>query len=124
MARDAGMTKQARGVRRTSIRLRNSLERPIALVLEPWGEIVRLEAGATYEAAAEGPPGDTIELDVEDGILTLWAPNDSSLDIRNAADGSEPTALADGEWQLLVPGKAPAPQLREAEGEYDATGSI
>lgn len=80
-------------LQRVEIRLSNSSARPIALVLEPWGEIVELEPGATYEASSEGPPGDTIEIDIEDGLLKLWAPNDSSLDIRNANDGTSPKAL-------------------------------
>jgi hypothetical protein len=94
----------------------------MVLVIEPLGEIVELEPRTTYDVVTEGPDSDELEIEIEDDVVKLWAPDHSSLEVRKD-DGSEPRALADGEWQLLVTSGVPSTQVREPTTSYDPTSS-
>jgi hypothetical protein len=73
------------------LRLRNSGERDVEFVLEPWGEIYRMPAGATFEVSAEGPAGpDTLEVEHSPGRITVWGWAESTVALSH--EGRELTA--------------------------------
>ncbi len=112
---------------RVEIRLTNSSDRPRGVVLEPWGEIYEMEPHTTYRACGEGPVGDTLEIEIQDGWVKVWGWGNSSLEICKADDGS-PLRPIDADGRPLD-ADVPVPEanserlerVRESEAPYDTS---
>jgi hypothetical protein len=55
-----------------SLRLTNSRDLDLIVWLEPWGEQHRLVSGATLTILAEGPSGDTLEIEHRENGFTVY----------------------------------------------------
>jgi hypothetical protein len=55
-----------------SLRLTNSREPDLIVWLEPWGEQHRLIRGVTLTILAEGPSGDTLEIEYGENGFTVY----------------------------------------------------
>src|SRR5437762_1927038 len=53
--------------------LRNRLDHAVELRIEPWGERYRLSPGACLEVIGRGPEGDTVEIQWEGDVVTVFA---------------------------------------------------
>ena len=71
-------------MRGRSVRLlvSNETGTPTNLVLEPWGEIVRLEPGETRDIVYRGDSEPRIAIQSGPGELKLWAEGDGVFDVR------------------------------------------
>lgn len=66
-----------------TLRVRNSRKHIVSFVLEPWGEIYPMRPDAVYEVWAEGPPGDTLEVETGDDHITVYGWPGSTLWVRD-----------------------------------------
>ncbi len=57
---------------RVTIRITNPTDKETTFVLEPWGEVDAMSPGDTFEVVAEGPPGDTLQVENEDGRTIVY----------------------------------------------------
>lgn len=55
-----------------TIAVRNSRDTEVAVILEPQGREFSMPAGAVFEVRAEGPAGDSIEIDFGPDCITVW----------------------------------------------------
>lgn len=71
------------------VRLRLALEtaNETTLCLEPWGDAYPIRPGAAVELVAVGPEGDSLELQVGDDHVTVWAWPGAT--VRAFQDGAE-----------------------------------
>lgn len=55
-----------------SVRVSNARTVDMPLYLEPWGEEYALAPGAVIEIVAEGPAGDSLEVELADDHITVY----------------------------------------------------
>jgi hypothetical protein len=91
-----GRTKQA--VQETRLRLTFDRASETTLCLEPWGDVHSIAPGDTVDVVASGPGGDSLELEIRDGQVTVWVW--SGATVRAFVNGTE-----------LGPADAPRPPV-------------
>jgi hypothetical protein len=76
------------------IRVHNARNREVVFTLEPWGQTCPMPAGATFEVVARGPEGDWLEVECDDGYVTVYGWPGSLVTVydgsRTVADGDHP----------------------------------
>ena len=80
------MATQTREQRKTW-RVTNTKTVSIQFVLEPWGDIIEMLPDKTYEVIAVGPDDGTLETEVSDDQITVYAWVGASLTVTS--DGKE-----------------------------------
>src|SRR5438094_7998575 len=53
--------------------VRNSRSQGVTFVLEPWASEFPMPAGAVFEIVAHGPTGDTLEAELEEERIVVYA---------------------------------------------------
>ena len=67
------IVNRANGTDRTErLSLRNSHRGILRLFVEPWGEELLMPPNVTYQIVAEGPQGDSLELDIGERSVTVY----------------------------------------------------
>ena len=79
--------------------LRNVQNRVVNLILEPWGAVHPMPPGAVFEIRAQGPAGETLEIEWDVDRITLWG-----------WAGSAVTVFCNG-VELGTIGNAPCPRV-------------
>jgi hypothetical protein len=81
-------------MRTDHLRLHNARDVEVVFVLEPWGQQCPMPAGATFEVVARGPEGDCLEVELEEGYVTVYGWSGSLVTVydgsRIVADGDHP----------------------------------
>lgn len=62
-----------------TVRVRNTRAGELAFYLEPWGEHYVLASGAALEIVAEGPGGDSLEVELADDHITVYGWSGSTV---------------------------------------------
>ena len=83
------MASRPKSQQKIELRLTNSQASPVRLVVEPWGEVFTIPAGATWELRGEGPAGDCLEVEFGDEEITVWGWTGSMVSILS--EGREVT---------------------------------
>jgi len=74
-----------------NLRVRNSGDADVEFVLEPWGEVYRMPAGATFDVSGEGPSsGDKIEVEYTPTRITLWRWTGATLQVSYDGEALTP----------------------------------
>ncbi len=68
--------------RRLAMTVRNSRDREIGFVLEPWGEVYALQPGDVLQLEFDGPSDGEPEVDVEEEAITVWGWSGSTVELR------------------------------------------
>lgn len=55
-----------------SFRILNASSRSIPIDIEPWGDVVSVEAGAAINIEARGPTTGALEIEIASERLVLW----------------------------------------------------
>jgi hypothetical protein len=63
------------------LRLKNSCNRDLTLYVEPWGDELVMQANEVYDILAQGPVGDTIEIEYSENYWVLYGWPGSVLSI-------------------------------------------
>jgi len=66
---------------RITVRILNSLSRDLMMHLEPWGEQHLMPSGATFRVEAQGPDGDTLELEYGEDRITVYGWSGSTVSV-------------------------------------------
>ncbi len=68
-------------INKMTLRLTNSNNTGLKVHLEPWGEECEMESGATIEIAAQGPSGDTLEVEYGENVITVYGWSGSTISV-------------------------------------------
>jgi hypothetical protein len=94
------------------LRVTNSLKTPVDFWLEPWGDCVEMPAGADYVVIAEGPEGNSLEVDLRPDGITVWA------------WGGSIAAVYQGETLIIDCTQVRFPELSGGKNMRDALGTL
>ena len=64
------------------LRVTNRSSEPIALVLEPVGEVYRIEPGQNRVVRYTGDPAPSLSIDVHDGETKIWEEGPGTLELE------------------------------------------
>lgn len=64
------------------IAVNNGSSVPVDLILEPWGDVHRLESGQHRVVRRTGDPPCEVAVDVGDGRLTIWEEGSGTLELE------------------------------------------
>jgi hypothetical protein len=67
---------------RADLRVTNRSSRALSLMLEPAGEVYRIEPGQTRVARYRGDPAPSLSIDVHDGEVKIWEEGVGSLELE------------------------------------------
>lgn len=67
-----------------SLRITNSTSKILTLRLEPWGDQHTMVAGATITVEAQGPSGDTLEVEYGEDDITLYGWTGSTVSLTDS----------------------------------------
>jgi hypothetical protein len=86
----------------------NSSDVAIIFRLEPWGEEFEMPPQAVFQLVAHGPDGDSLEVVVGEGHVTVWGWPGSVIALLH--DGTE---LGAGRWPRAAVPPMPANKHRD-----------
>jgi hypothetical protein len=78
---------RAKPAHTVALRIANSQPRPVTFCLEPWGEVYEMPRDAVFEVVGRGPEGDSLEVNVTDGNITVYGWAGSVVEL--SYDGAE-----------------------------------
>jgi hypothetical protein len=87
-----------------TLRITNSEPRTVTFCLEPWGEVYDMPRGAIFEVVGRGPEGDSLQVDVTAGRITVYGWAGSAVQLLHEGVELGPS-LSD---RVRVPEAAPA----------------
>jgi hypothetical protein len=74
-----------------SISVKNSRNKQIAFVLEPWAESFDMPPGARFEVLGRGPQGGKLEVIIEETYIAVWPWRNATLSaFHNGIELGEP----------------------------------
>jgi len=73
-------------------RITNDRARPMIFVLEPWGDVFKMQPSDTFEVLSDDPPVGALDVDTNDRGITVYGWIGSSLSVTR--NGRRPPMLA------------------------------
>jgi hypothetical protein len=68
----------------TTVKVHNDGDRQISFVLEPWGEICRIDPKSFLQIMIQGALDDPIEISTSGNQLVCWPPGGSTVRVLSA----------------------------------------
>jgi hypothetical protein len=101
-----GVTRDAETV---TLRISNSGDHAVQFVLEPWGEIYPMPAGATFVVISQGAHENMVEVTFDPDTIKFWGASGSTASLFH--EGKE---LGAGQWQRAVVPEMPKAKAKVA----------